>query len=298
LGCRDKKYPIQVYHTERTIYRGCKTCLLYLETSWEKEAWCEVLRATAQLGSTTNDGYLKTKKEYALYTHNVEKFMPYVTEFHTNKGANHFDIGPQDKKSDGNKSNDGTSRKRLIWNIVTRRGSKAKAYSNPKGVKLTDSSSKQDHSREQLTPAPHQEEDRNSKGKVPGNTSKVNTNTSHQSGIGSNLNSARSIDSGTKIPEKDARASVDSTGEDPVVAATNASDDEKASDTIVTQGTEGELRVDPGMTIEPGLVCFNMVIARLYFDFYHSPERVASIQHRLQASCTASCTIFTQLLAP
>lgn len=61
-------------------------CLLYLETSWEKEVWCEVLRVTAKMGSTSKDWYLKTKRGYAEYTHNVEKYKLYMTEFHTDKG--------------------------------------------------------------------------------------------------------------------------------------------------------------------------------------------------------------------
>jgi len=102
-------------------------CLLYLKTSWEKEVWCEVLRVTAKMGSTSKDWYLKTKRGYAEYTHNVEKCKLYMTEFHTDKGTNHFDIRQHDKKPNKNKSDDhGPSRKRVIWNKLTRRGSKGK----------------------------------------------------------------------------------------------------------------------------------------------------------------------------
>jgi hypothetical protein len=79
------------------------------------------------MGSTSKDWYLKTKRGYAEYTHNVEKYKLYMTEFHTNKGTNHFDIQQHDKKPHKNKSDDhGPSRKRVIWNKLTRGGSKGK----------------------------------------------------------------------------------------------------------------------------------------------------------------------------
>jgi hypothetical protein len=40
---RAKKFPIKVESKTSVIYNGSKTLYLYLETSWEKEAWCKAL---------------------------------------------------------------------------------------------------------------------------------------------------------------------------------------------------------------------------------------------------------------
>lgn len=39
-----KRYPIKVESKDSAIYKGSKIIYLYLETSWEKESWCKVLR--------------------------------------------------------------------------------------------------------------------------------------------------------------------------------------------------------------------------------------------------------------
>lgn len=40
---RAKKFPIKVESKTSVIYNGSKTFYVYLETSWEKEAWCKAL---------------------------------------------------------------------------------------------------------------------------------------------------------------------------------------------------------------------------------------------------------------
>ncbi|KAI3454264.1 hypothetical protein Pfo_010927 [Paulownia fortunei] len=39
-----KRYPIKVESKDSAIYKGYKIIYIYLETSWEKESWCKVLR--------------------------------------------------------------------------------------------------------------------------------------------------------------------------------------------------------------------------------------------------------------
>lgn len=39
-----KRYPIKVESKNSKIYKGSKILYIYLDTSWEKEAWCKVLR--------------------------------------------------------------------------------------------------------------------------------------------------------------------------------------------------------------------------------------------------------------
>uniref|UniRef100_A0A1D1Z7G6 Testis-expressed sequence 2 protein n=1 Tax=Anthurium amnicola TaxID=1678845 RepID=A0A1D1Z7G6_9ARAE len=53
-----KRYPIRVESKNSVIYKGSKTFYLFLETSWEKEAWCKALR----LASCTDTEKLKWYK--------------------------------------------------------------------------------------------------------------------------------------------------------------------------------------------------------------------------------------------
>ncbi|QHO42511.1 uncharacterized protein DS421_5g154800 [Arachis hypogaea] len=39
-----KRYPIKVENNKSVVYHGSKLLYIYLETSWEKEAWCKALR--------------------------------------------------------------------------------------------------------------------------------------------------------------------------------------------------------------------------------------------------------------
>lgn len=41
---RAKRYPIKIENKDSAIYKGFKHIYIYLETSWEKESWCKVLR--------------------------------------------------------------------------------------------------------------------------------------------------------------------------------------------------------------------------------------------------------------
>uniref|UniRef100_A0A7N0U3T8 SMP-LTD domain-containing protein n=1 Tax=Kalanchoe fedtschenkoi TaxID=63787 RepID=A0A7N0U3T8_KALFE len=42
-----KRYPIKIESKTSTLYKGCKTIYIYLETCWEKESWCKALRVAS-----------------------------------------------------------------------------------------------------------------------------------------------------------------------------------------------------------------------------------------------------------
>lgn len=56
-----------MHHDERVLFRGCKDFLLYLPTGFEKEAWCEVLRAASKPQHAVKEWFLKYKTQYAKY---------------------------------------------------------------------------------------------------------------------------------------------------------------------------------------------------------------------------------------
>ncbi|XLS95401.1 hypothetical protein HN51_071409 [Arachis hypogaea] len=45
---RAKRYPIKVENNKSVVYHGSKLLYIYLETSWEKEAWCKALRMASR----------------------------------------------------------------------------------------------------------------------------------------------------------------------------------------------------------------------------------------------------------
>ena len=46
-SCRAKKFPIKLESKTSVIYNGSKTLYIYLETSWEIEAWCKALHVAS-----------------------------------------------------------------------------------------------------------------------------------------------------------------------------------------------------------------------------------------------------------
>lgn len=62
---RAKKYPIKVEGKRSAIYNGSQTFYLYLETSWEKEAWCKALRQASC--RDTEKRYAKLRKDFSDY---------------------------------------------------------------------------------------------------------------------------------------------------------------------------------------------------------------------------------------
>lgn len=115
---RAKRFPIKLHHSSRSLYRDCKDCLFYAESGYEKEAWCEVLRATAR----ANDWCTRLKQEFREYTDGAEMHVPYLSKFHSTREANHFIAACKEEKSDDDKnSEENVSKKRLFLNKLFRR---------------------------------------------------------------------------------------------------------------------------------------------------------------------------------
>nr|DAD35892.1 TPA_asm: hypothetical protein HUJ06_006532 [Nelumbo nucifera] len=64
---RAKRYPIKVESRDSVIYNGSKTFYVYLETSWEKEAWCKALRLAATSDKERVYWYAKLNAEFHDY---------------------------------------------------------------------------------------------------------------------------------------------------------------------------------------------------------------------------------------
>jgi hypothetical protein len=286
-----RKMPLKVHHDERAVYHGCNDCLLYLDTGWEKETWCEVLRATAKLGSLSNDWFLQTKREYQDYTQRVETHLPYVNKFHataaaaTAGGGEVTKFGAEmntEEKLVENKSEEGLSRKKLIWKKLTRRSSKGKETKDTKSLDALEELA--DFTRRISAVSSSQGQDDGSSSRKKDLSSSIDSKNNISSSRDEYVNNAvhaSSVESKSGDSMELAQL-VDNEGEKKTLMGTEQDEKDASFVAALEQHTAGEPAVNLSKEIDQGLLCLNMIIGRIYFDFYHSPSRVASIQRLIQ----------------
>lgn len=73
---RAKKFPIKVETKTSVIYRGSKTLYIYLETSWEKEAWCKALRLASCDQKEKLEWFAQLQEEFHNYLASVNTEYP------------------------------------------------------------------------------------------------------------------------------------------------------------------------------------------------------------------------------
>lgn len=148
-----KKYPLKLHNGSRHVYGGSHDCLLYLETGWEKEAWCEVLRASASWANDPDDWYFKLKKEYQEYSQRVENQFPFLRGLP--QGGTLSRSGTEEKERKVPKAEMAAlTKRRLLWKKLTRR--------SVKGMKDAKFSGEREDSRKALSS--DEAEDSSSKG--------------------------------------------------------------------------------------------------------------------------------------
>ncbi|EPS62479.1 hypothetical protein M569_12311 [Genlisea aurea] len=62
-----KRYPIKVESNNSAVYKGSKIIYIYLETTWEKEAWCKALRLASFEDKEKIFWYSKLTREFKCY---------------------------------------------------------------------------------------------------------------------------------------------------------------------------------------------------------------------------------------
>lgn len=62
-----KRYPIKLESRTSTDNDGSKTCYLYVDSSWEKESWCKVLRIASSRDKKLINWYEQISKEFNHY---------------------------------------------------------------------------------------------------------------------------------------------------------------------------------------------------------------------------------------
>ncbi|KAK8485229.1 hypothetical protein V6N11_021398 [Hibiscus sabdariffa] len=107
-----KRYPIKV-ESKSCLYNGNKTIYLYLETAWEKESWCKVLR----LASCEDNGKLNWFAKL-----NVD-FQAYIALLSTGYTKPSLGFGAESMDK-GSKSDGSISKVKLFWRKLSRKNSK------------------------------------------------------------------------------------------------------------------------------------------------------------------------------
>lgn len=262
------------------MYKDCKNCLFYTESGYEKEAWCEVLQVAARGGSQSNKWVLDIKKEFKDYTVGVETHTPYMDKFYSSHGANHFDVNRKDEKSDDHKnSEDGLSKRKLIWKKLTRRNSKAKDKKDAKSPNALDEIGNFTKRLSLLT-----------QGKDEGSATKGKESAIINEHDDVNNVSNASDSSGTSSGVMVSNEGVVTDSEDENTTGNlgpEIDNNYSAEMPDVEVKTQDHDQERPAKEIDQGLICLNMIVARLYFDFYHSSTRVDYIQQLFQASSCA-----------
>lgn len=73
---RAKRYPIKVESKDSAIYKGSKIIYLYLDTAWEKESWCKVLRLASCDDGEKNSWFSKLTMEFQYYLASLNAGYP------------------------------------------------------------------------------------------------------------------------------------------------------------------------------------------------------------------------------
>ncbi|BBM97829.1 hypothetical protein MPTK1_1g08670 [Marchantia polymorpha subsp. ruderalis] len=118
-----KKFPLKVHHASREVYKGSHDCLLYLDTGWEKEKWCEALRAAAKPQSNEGDPFFKQKKEYKEYLLRVENQFPFFSL--ANSGRLAYVVDDRMKALKGEPNSSSLKKSRQLWKKFIRRNGKS-----------------------------------------------------------------------------------------------------------------------------------------------------------------------------
>ncbi|KAE8658720.1 pentatricopeptide repeat-containing protein [Hibiscus syriacus] len=118
-----KRFPIRVESKTSPIYNGSKTIYLYLETSWEKESWCQSLRLASFEDKEKIRWFAKLNEDFRAYLASLNAGYPSFM-----KPSLGFSAEPMDK---GGKFDGSSSKVRLFWRKLSKM---AKPGMESKGV--------------------------------------------------------------------------------------------------------------------------------------------------------------------
>lgn len=202
--------------------------------------------------------------------------MPYLTKFYS--GGEDRLVNFKQEEAERRK------KRRIIWNMLARRVSIGNGHKRSKFVIAVDEIQRG------TEPLSQQHDDKNRKKKdtdLHEGRSATNPSFSETAKVN---DSNHVHDYRCTLPEKLPICEPDvnaGEGNNPASGCTQSDDLDEVSATYRKfQKSRG------GKEIEQGVLCLNMIIARLYFDFNQSIERLASVDRFFQV-CFSNCNILT-----
>ncbi|KAH7295378.1 hypothetical protein KP509_27G044100 [Ceratopteris richardii] len=125
-----KRYPIQLEGTDQEFSAKGSVYLLYFETSWEKETWCQVLRAAVDWTDDKEIWYIARKREFHDYCSMLYQAYPMFS-----KMSGRHNKYAKDERSQNTTENSTTSvsRRQKIWKKFMKISSKANLYKEGSG---------------------------------------------------------------------------------------------------------------------------------------------------------------------
>ncbi|OIW13081.1 hypothetical protein TanjilG_08114 [Lupinus angustifolius] len=98
-----KKFPIKVESKTSVIYKGSKTLYIYLETSWEKEAWCKALNLASCDQQEKIQWFTQLREEFHSYLTSLNSVYHSIIKPSVGTGSS-FEAIERASKPDGTSS--------------------------------------------------------------------------------------------------------------------------------------------------------------------------------------------------
>ncbi|KAL1541905.1 testis-expressed protein 2-like [Salvia divinorum] len=124
-----KRYPIKVESKDSAIYKGSKIIYLYLETAWEKESWCKVLRLASCDDGEKTAWFSKLTMEFQYYLASLNAGYPSFIK--PSGGVNAESINRSDKLDNS------SSKVRQFLKRLAKKASKSAHDYKPSGPSLS-----------------------------------------------------------------------------------------------------------------------------------------------------------------
>ncbi|XP_024375383.1 uncharacterized protein [Physcomitrium patens] len=259
-----KKFPIKLHHPDRVLYRGCNQFLFFSETGYAKEAWCEAFRAMAS--KEKSDWTFSTKRRYKEYTRLAEVNMPYLIKFNGAGEGRRPNVKQKEEV-------EGHSKKRMMWKKLTRYASFGRDTKEAKFVDIMDEVQRRKE------PQQHNNKNWRNKDADLSDKSHSGTNDLFQ---GSAEVTDSDILSGDPSEHLGSLASseTDVSGNEGSKRGSESTQKDCRHEVPANQDKVQKSKNErSGKKIEQGVLCLNMIIARLYFDFNQN-KRGLAIVHR------------------
>lgn len=299
---RAKKYPIRVQSIEKNIYNGSKFCYLYLETSWEKEAWCKALRLASCSTKEKINWYAQLSEEFHCYLASLSSVYPLL--FKPSAVPSDLEaINNTNKVTDGN-----PSKFRHFFKKITKKASKSSSEQKPsiissslnKGERKFSEKNLQDHrALSSNYPTKYSSVDKSSSHNPPqpNHSTKYSTAEKSFSHEPPQLNQSTIYSSSEKSSSEDPDQPNFSTNPPPVEES-SSQEPLHLNSTFTNSESQSVHSLADGWNeksafeSDESAVFLNLLFSRMFFDIKRSMTLVNFIKERIQVIILFSVTLY------